>query len=44
MSDLLFTFFSNLKTTERLKAKCFVQKFHLHYPIQRKMLSLNLRA
>lgn len=44
MSDLLFTFFCNLKTTEGLKAKRFVQNFCLHYSIQRKMLSLNFRA
>ena len=44
MSDLLFTLFCNLKATEGLTAKRFVQNFCLHYSIQRKMLSINFRA
>lgn len=44
MSDLLFTFLSSSKTLGGLKAKRLVRKFRLHYPIERKILSLNLRA
>ena len=44
MSDLLFTFLSSSKTLGGLIAKRLVRKFRLHYPIERKILSLNLRA
>ena len=46
MNDLLFcflTFFSNSKTLGGVEAKRSVQKFHLHYSIQRKMFPLDLR-